>query len=63
MDNQYRSLDTDTININEYYEVEYWSKQFGMHPEVFKNLVKEAGITYAETLKVYLHKNFGVKAA
>ena len=63
MDNQYRSLDTDTININEYYEVEYWSKQFGMHPEVFKNLVKEAGITSAETLKVYLHKNFGVKAA
>lgn len=61
--NPFRSLDRDRININEYYEVEYWAKQFGLHPEVFKNLIKEAGITSAEALRNYLDKNFKGKAA
>ena len=47
-DDNFKSLDIDRININEYYEVEYWAKQFGLQPEVFKNLVKEAGITSAK---------------
>lgn len=62
-DNQFRSLDIDRININEYYEVEYWAKQFGLRPDVFKNLIEETGITSAETLKTYLHKKFGENVA
>ena len=62
-DNQFRSLDIDRINIEEYYEVEYWSKQFGLRPEVFKSLVKELGITSAKALKVYLDKSFKTNAA
>jgi hypothetical protein len=62
-DNQFRSLDTDRININEYYEVEYWSKQFGFRPNAFKNLIEETGITSAEALKAYLHKQYGENVA
>ncbi len=62
-DNQFRSLDIDRININEYYEVEYWSKQFGFRPDVFKSLVEESGITSAEALKAYLHKKYGENVA
>jgi len=61
--NQFRSLDIDRININEYYEVEYWSKEFGLHPEVFKSLVRESGITSAEVFREYLHRNFAESAA
>ncbi|HEX8378284.1 MAG TPA: DUF3606 domain-containing protein [Pedobacter sp.] len=60
---QFRSLDIDKININEYYEVEYWSKQFGLRPDVFKSLVKEAGITSAKALRAYLDKSFKTNAA
>ena len=62
-DNHFRSLDIDRININEYYEVEYWAKQFGLRPDVFKNLIEETGITSAETLKTYLHNKFGENVA
>jgi hypothetical protein len=62
-DNQFRSLDIDRININEYYEVEYWAKQFGFRPDVFKNLIEESGITSAEALKAYLHKKYGENVA
>lgn len=61
--NIFRSLDNDRININEYYEVEYWSKQFGLHPEVFKELVKKAGTNSAEALRSYLTKSYEGKAA
>ncbi len=60
---QFRSLDIDKININEYYEVECWSKQFGLRPEVFKSLVKQTGITSAKALKVYLDKTYKTNAA
>ncbi len=62
-ENQFRSLDRDRINVNEYYEVEYWSNQFGLRPEVFKQVVKEAGITSAEALRTYLHKTYRENAA
>jgi hypothetical protein len=62
-DIQFRSLDMDRINITEYYEVEYWSKQFGLHPSVFRKLVEDTGITSAKALREYLHKSFGVSAA
>ena len=62
-ENLFRSLDDDRINIDEYYEVELWSKHFGLSPSVFKNLVKETGITSAEELSGYLHKKFSENAA
>ena len=62
-DNQFRSLDIYRSNKNEYYEVEYWSKQFGFRPDVFKSLVEESGITSAEALKAYLHKVYGENVA
>jgi hypothetical protein len=62
-DIQFRSLDLDRININEYYEVEYWSKQFGLRPDAFKKLVLDCGITSAKALKEYIQKNYGENAA
>lgn len=61
--NPFRSLDNDKININEYYEVEYWSKQFGLHPQVFKELVRKAGTTSAGELRAYLEKRYQGNAA
>ncbi len=60
---QFRSLDIDRINIEEYYEVEYWSKQFGLRPEVFKSFVAQTGITSAKALKTYLEKAYKTNAA
>ena len=62
-DIQFRSLDMDRININEYYEVEYWSKQFGLHPSVFRKLIEDSGITSAQVLRAYLNKSYGESAA
>jgi hypothetical protein len=62
-DIQFRSLDIDRININEYYEVEYWSKQFSLQPDTFKQIIKESGITSAKELRVYLNKLYKVSAA
>ena len=62
-DIQFRSLDMDRINIHEYYEVEYWSKQFGLHPSVFKKLIEDSGITSAKALKDYLNKFYSESAA
>lgn len=61
--NEYRSLDKDRININEYYEVEYWSKQFDLKPEALKALIKEAGTDSAEALRAYLDKHYRGNAA
>lgn len=61
-DTDFKSLDIDRININEYYEVEYWSKQFGLRPEVFKNLIKETGITSAKVLRAYADEILRVSA-
>lgn len=61
--NEFRSLDSDRVNINEYYEVEYWSKQFDLRPEVFKALIKEAGTDSIKALRAYLDKNYRGNAA
>ena len=37
------SLDRHRINIHENYEVEYWSKKFGVTPEELKAAVKAVG--------------------
>ena len=33
----------DTINIHEYYEVEYWAKKFGVKPGQLKEAVEAVG--------------------
>ena len=33
----------DTINIKEYYEVEYWAKKFGVKPVQLKEAVQAVG--------------------
>jgi hypothetical protein len=35
--------DSDLINISENYEVEYWSKKFGVRPEQLKTAVRAVG--------------------
>jgi hypothetical protein len=47
--------DRDRININENYEVEYWTKTLGISAEQLKNAVKTAG-TSAEAVKEHLKK-------
>ena len=63
MGDEFRSLDIDRININEYYEVEYWSKQFGLQPSVFKAIVKESEITSAKALREFLNRFYKENAA
>lgn len=62
-DIEFRSLDLDKINIHEYYEVEYWSKQFDLHPSMLISIVKNSGITSASALRNYLDKYYGESAA
>ena len=53
MDNkkQVGSPDRDRININEDYEVTYWSKEFGVKPEELKAAVKSAGTAVKDVRK------------
>ena len=60
---KFRSLDMDRININEYYEVEYWAKQFGLRPTVFKGIVRESGISSAKALREFLSNLYKDNAA
>ncbi|WP_313213464.1 DUF3606 domain-containing protein [Stenotrophomonas acidaminiphila] len=39
------SPDRDRININEDYEVQYWSKELGVSPSELRDAVKAAGPT------------------
>lgn len=47
------SPDSKRINVNENYEVEYWSKKYGVSSEELKKAVKAAG-TFAEDVEKYL---------
>lgn len=35
--------DRSRVNVNEQYEVEYWSKHFGVTPQQLRDAVKKAG--------------------
>jgi hypothetical protein len=35
--------DASRVNINERYEIDYWSKRFGVTPERLKEAVEKAG--------------------
>ena len=55
MDNKQHtgSPDRDRINVNEDYEVQYWSKKFGVNADELKKGVKHAG-TSARAVEAYL---------
>ena len=55
MDNKQHtgSPDRDRININEDYEVQYWSKKFGVTADKLKDAVKQAG-TSATAVEAHL---------
>ena len=48
-------LDKNRINVHEYFEVEYWSKKFGINPELLRRAVREAGAS-VDQVKQYLQK-------
>jgi hypothetical protein len=49
------SPDSKLINVNENYEVEYWTKEFGVSKEKLKEAVAAAG-TSAAAVREYLGK-------
>jgi hypothetical protein len=57
MDNKSKtgSPDSERININEYYELEYWSKKLGISVDELKEAVKAAG-TSAKAVEAHLKK-------
>lgn len=48
-------MDSDNINMEEYYVVEYWASQFDVKPEVLKQVVKEIGPS-VDGVRKYLKK-------
>lgn len=54
MDNKQKkgSPDKDKINVNESYELEYWSKKFKVTPDELKKAVKAAGTSVTEVEKL-----------
>jgi len=46
------------IDLQEYYEVEYWSKRFGVKPELLKRAVIESDSTVAEEVEKYIKTKF-----
>ncbi len=43
--------DDSRINVNETYELQYWSQKMGVTKEALKNAVKAAGTSVAEVEK------------
>jgi len=58
MDNHTKigSPDNYLINLNENYEVEYWSDKFGVKPEVLKKAVDKVGIVADDVQKYFSKK-------
>ena len=46
------------VNLQEYYDVEYWSKKFGITPELLQRAVKESGSVYAEDVETYIRTKY-----
>ncbi|MEO7215037.1 DUF3606 domain-containing protein [Mucilaginibacter sp.] len=57
MDNkqQVGAPDRNLINVNEDYELQYWSEKFGVSRDELREAVKQAG-TSVEKVKAYLNK-------
>ncbi|EHQ30095.1 DUF3606 domain-containing protein [Mucilaginibacter paludis] len=52
-DSNMRSLDTERINIHEYYEVEHWTKELNTNVEALKQAVATVG-TSIKDIEKYL---------
>lgn len=39
-----RPQDASRVNVNEQYEVAYWSQKFGVTPDALKQAVKKVGV-------------------
>lgn len=50
-----RPQDATKVNVNESWELEYWSKKFGITKDQLKNAVKAVGVS-AAAVKKYLGK-------
>ncbi|HEY0177145.1 MAG TPA: DUF3606 domain-containing protein [Pedobacter sp.] len=46
------------VDLQEYYNVEYWAKKFGVSPELLRRAVKESGSTSAEDVESYIRKKY-----
>ena len=53
--NKVGSPDRDRINVNEDYEVQYWTKELGISAARLREVVKAAG-TSAKAVREYLNK-------
>ncbi|MDO7743285.1 MAG: DUF3606 domain-containing protein [Pedobacter sp.] len=56
--NEIRVIDRKSINLQEYYDVEYWSKKFGVTPELLQRAVKESGSSYAEDVENFIKSKY-----
>jgi hypothetical protein len=50
-----RWIDSENINMEEYYVVEYWANKFDVKPEVLKQAVKAIG-PKVDGVRKYLNK-------
>jgi hypothetical protein len=50
-----RWTDSENINMEEYYVVEYWANKFEVKPEVLKQVIKEIGSS-VDGVRKYLNK-------
>lgn len=50
-----RWMDSEVINVEEYYMVEYWANKFDVKPEVLKQVVKNIGPS-VDGVRQYLNK-------
>ncbi|WP_216849011.1 DUF3606 domain-containing protein [Pedobacter sp. L105] len=56
--NEMRMPDRTSIDLTEYYDVEYWSKRFGVSPELLANAVKASGTTVADEVELYIRNKY-----
>lgn len=56
--NEIRIIERKMINLQEYYDVEYWSKRFGITPELLQRAVKESGSSAAEEVENYIRNKY-----
>lgn len=59
--NEMRVQDRKLINLQEYYDVEYWAMRFGVTPEFLKLAVRESASTVADEVENYIKTNYPAK--
>lgn len=59
--NEIRVLERNRVNLQEYYDVEFWSRKFGITPELLKMAVKASGSDLPEVVQAYVQKNYRFK--